>query len=80
MGTRGRSGSLCTHAIPTFPERVRVAGGITGLAQVRDLRGDTSIEDRARFDNYYIDQYSLFLDFVIAMKTIGSLFVSKQSC
>jgi exopolysaccharide biosynthesis polyprenyl glycosylphosphotransferase len=68
-----------THAIPTFPERVRVAGGITGLAQVHDLRGDSSIEDRARFDNYYIDQYSLFLDFVIAVKTIGSLFVSKQS-
>jgi len=68
-----------THAIPTFPERVRVAGGITGLAQVHDLRGDTSIEDRARFDNYYIDQYSLFLDLVIAVKTIGSLFVSKQS-
>ncbi len=68
-----------THAIPTFPERVRVAGGITGLAQVHDLRGDTSIEDRARFDNYYIDQYSLFLDLIIAVKTIGSLFVSKQS-
>lgn len=68
-----------THAIPTFPERVRVAGGITGLAQVHDLRGDTSIEDRARFDNYYIDQYSLFLDLVIALKTIGSLFASKQS-
>lgn len=68
-----------THEIPTFPERVRIAGGITGLAQVHDLRGDTSIEDRARFDNYYIDQYSLFLDLVIAVKTVGSLFVSKQS-
>ena len=67
------------HSIPTFPERVRVAGGITGFAQVYDLRGDSSIEDRARFDNYYIDQYSLFLDLVIAVKTVSSLFVSKQS-
>jgi len=40
---------------------------------------DTSIEDRARFDNYYIDQYSRFLDLVIAVKTINSLFMSKQS-
>jgi lipopolysaccharide/colanic/teichoic acid biosynthesis glycosyltransferase len=33
---------------PTYPERTCVAGGITGLAQVHDLRGDSSIEDRAR--------------------------------
>ena len=65
--------------VPTYPERTRTAGGITGLAQVHDLRGDTSIEDRARFDNLYIDQYSLFLDVVIALRTIGSLFRSKQS-
>jgi FlaA1/EpsC-like NDP-sugar epimerase len=65
--------------IPTYPERTRTAGGITGLAQVHDLRGDTSIEDRARFDNLYIDQYSLFLDVVIALQTIGSLFRSKQA-
>ena len=65
--------------VPTYPERTRTAGGITGLAQVHDLRGDTSIEDRARFDNLYIDQYSLFLDVVIALQTIGSLFRSKQS-
>lgn len=65
--------------VPTYPERTRAAGGITGLAQVHDLRGDTSIEDRARFDNLYIDQYSLFLDLVIALQTIGSLFRSKQA-
>ena len=65
--------------VPTYPERTRTAGGITGLAQVHDLRGDTSIEDRARFDNMYIDQYSLFLDVVIALRTVGSLFRSKQS-
>jgi lipopolysaccharide/colanic/teichoic acid biosynthesis glycosyltransferase len=65
--------------LPTYPERTRVAGGITGLAQVHDLRGDSSIEDRARYDNRYIDQYSLFLDIVIALRTVGSLFGSKQS-
>jgi lipopolysaccharide/colanic/teichoic acid biosynthesis glycosyltransferase len=65
--------------VPTYPDRTRAPGGMSGLAQVHDLRGDTSIEERARFDNRYIDQYSLFLDVVIALKTIGSLFRSKQS-
>ena len=64
---------------PTYPDRTRVQGGITGLAQVHDLRGDTSIEERARYDNRYIDQYSLFLDVLIALRTIGSLFRSKTS-
>ena len=64
---------------PTYPDRTRVQGGITGLAQVHDLRGDTSIEERARYDNRYIDQYSLFLDVLIALRTVGSLFRSKTS-
>ena len=41
--------------------------------------GDTSIEERARYDNRYIDQYSLFLDVLIALRTVGSLFRSKTS-
>ena len=65
--------------LPTYPERTRAVGGITGLAQVEDLRGDTPIDERVRFDNRYIDQYSLFLDAVIAVKTIGSLFRSKHA-
>ena len=67
------------HELRTYPERTRAPGGITGLAQVHDLRGDTSIEERARFDNRYIDQYSLFLDLLIALRTIGSLFRSKEA-
>jgi exopolysaccharide biosynthesis polyprenyl glycosylphosphotransferase len=67
------------EGLPTYDERTRVPGGITGLAQVHDLRGDSSIEDRARYDNRYIDQYSLFLDLIIALRTVGSLFRSKQA-
>jgi len=65
--------------LPTYPERTRTMGGITGLAQVADLRGDTPIDERVRFDNRYIDQYSLFLDALIAVRTIGSLFRSKHA-
>ena len=43
--------------------------GLTGLAQVSGLRGDTSIADRARYDNYYIENWSLWLDVKIIIRT-----------
>ena len=41
--------------------------------QAHGLRGDTSIEDRARFDNYYIENWSLWLDTKIVIKTISQV-------
>jgi lipopolysaccharide/colanic/teichoic acid biosynthesis glycosyltransferase len=51
--------------------------GLTGLAQVSGLRGDTSIADRARFDNYYIENWSLWLDIKILMRTFGEVFGAR---
>ncbi|MCX4725002.1 sugar transferase [Streptomyces sp. NBC_01306] len=59
---------------PGYRSRHRMPVGITGLAQVSGLRGDTSIEDRARFDNHYIDSWSLWQDICILVRTAGSLF------
>jgi exopolysaccharide biosynthesis polyprenyl glycosylphosphotransferase len=56
--------------IPRYDHRHRVPSGLTGLAQVNGLRGDTSIADRARFDNYYIENWSLYLDVKILLLTI----------
>ncbi len=53
--------------------RHRVPTGLTGLAQVHGLRGDTSIADRARYDNYYIANWSLWLDVKILLLTVGEL-------
>ncbi|GAA4969851.1 sugar transferase [Kineococcus glutinatus] len=50
--------------------RHRVPCGITGWAQVHGLRGDTSIGERARFDNYYIENWSLWLDVKILLRTV----------
>ena len=44
--------------------------GLTGWAAVDGLRGDTSIEERARFDNWYIENWSLWLDLTILVRTV----------
>jgi len=53
--------------------RHRVPAGMTGLAQVNGLRGDTSIADRTRYDNYYIASWSLWLDARIVLMTVREL-------
>ena len=52
-------------------------GGLTGWAQVHGLNGDTSIVDRARFDNQYVEYWSPWLDVVILART-GGLQVARR--
>ncbi|MFJ3900749.1 sugar transferase [Streptomyces sp. NPDC090025] len=56
-----------------YAARHRMPVGLTGLAQVHGLRGDTSIEDRCRFDNHYIDHWSLWQDVCILLRTAAGL-------
>jgi exopolysaccharide biosynthesis polyprenyl glycosylphosphotransferase len=63
--------------IPGYADRHRVPAGLTGWAQVHGLRGDTSIEDRAMFDNEYIEYWSLWRDVVILVRTVKSLFLGE---
>jgi lipopolysaccharide/colanic/teichoic acid biosynthesis glycosyltransferase len=58
---------------PRYTARHRVPSGLTGWAQVHGLRGDTSIEDRARFDNYYIENWSLWADVKIILRTVSTV-------
>ncbi len=58
--------------------RHRVPTGLTGLAQVHGLRGDTSIVDRSRYDNYYIANWSLWLDARILLLTVGELLCRRN--
>jgi exopolysaccharide biosynthesis polyprenyl glycosylphosphotransferase len=59
---------------PDYSMRHRVPVGLTGLAQVSGLRGDTPISDRARFDNYYIENWSLWLDTKVLLRTLAEVF------
>lgn len=58
---------------PDYILRHRVPCGLTGLAQVNGMRGDTSIADRASYDNYYIENWSLWLDVKIILRTFGEV-------
>ncbi len=62
-----------------YAARHRVPCGLTGWAQIHGLRGDTPIADRARFDNWYIENWSLWLDFKIILRTATSIFRSPGS-
>ena len=61
---------LFAMQVRRYGDRHRVKAGITGWAQVHGLRGQTSIADRAEFDNYYIENWSLHLDFKILVLTV----------
>ena len=62
-----------------YGARHRVPSGLTGWAQVHGLRGDTSIAERAHFDNFYIENWSLWLDFKIMLMTVSSVFSKPGS-
>lgn len=59
--------------IPEYFKRHRVKAGLTGWAQVNGLKGDTSIRERVRYDIYYIENWSLWFDAKIILKTIWIL-------
>jgi exopolysaccharide biosynthesis polyprenyl glycosylphosphotransferase len=63
------------ETVSRYDDRHRVVGGITGWAQINGRsRGLDSVPQRARLDNYYIENWSLWRDLVIVARTIGVLF------
>jgi exopolysaccharide biosynthesis polyprenyl glycosylphosphotransferase len=63
--------------IAGYEDRLRVPAGITGWAQVHGLRGDTSITERALFDNQYVEHWSPWRDAVILARTISTVLRGK---
>lgn len=58
------------ETIPKYMLKHRVRPGITGWAQVHGLRGDTSIEERIKYDIYYIENWNILLDIKIMILTL----------
>src|SRR5262249_24226523 len=63
----------CARKYPRYVARHRVPAGLTGWAQVHGLRGDTDIADRVAFDNYYIENWSMWSDVKILLRTFGQV-------
>jgi exopolysaccharide biosynthesis polyprenyl glycosylphosphotransferase len=70
---------LFSDQIDRYGERHRVKAGITGWAQVHGLRGQTSLSDRVEWDNYYIENWSLWLDVKILLLTIIAIVRPAQA-
>jgi len=69
---------LFEQSVYRYGDRHRVKSGITGWAQVNGLRGKTSLADRVEWDNYYIENWSLWLDVKIALRTALAVLRSSR--
>jgi exopolysaccharide biosynthesis polyprenyl glycosylphosphotransferase len=67
------------RSIPRYMDRHKEKSGMTGWAQVNGLRGDTSIIERTKYDLWYIENWSLLLDFKILMRTVISVFSDRHA-
>ena len=69
-------------AVKGYAARHRVKPGITGLAQVRGLRGEIATVERARkrveYDVYYIENWSPLFDIRIILETFAKLIWDKN--
>ncbi|MCX6028516.1 MAG: undecaprenyl-phosphate glucose phosphotransferase [Chloroflexi bacterium] len=67
------------QSIPRYMDRHREKAGLTGWAQINGLRGDTSIAERTKYDLWYIENWSLWLDFKIILRTAFNMFTDKTA-
>jgi exopolysaccharide biosynthesis polyprenyl glycosylphosphotransferase len=65
-----------SQTVPRYHARHRSPVGLTGWAQIHGLRGDSSIDDRVRFDNNYIEHWSMWRDITILVRTLTAIIKS----
>jgi len=67
------------EVIPRYMIKHQVRPGMTGWAQVNGYRGDTSITKRIQCDLYYVENWTLQLDFKILFLTFFGRNVNKNA-
>jgi len=77
------AGTPYEYAVAAYAARHRVKPGITGWAQVNGWRGETDtiekIENRVKYDLFYIDNWSLALDLKIILMTFGAILKGENA-
>jgi exopolysaccharide biosynthesis polyprenyl glycosylphosphotransferase len=68
-----------TSRLERYADRHVVRPGLTGWAQVNDLRGQTAVEERLIYDLYYIENWSLAFDLKIILITLFRVFTHKNA-
>lgn len=58
------------ESIPRYMSRHKIKSGITGWAQIHGLRGNTSLEERIKYDLYYMENWTLMMDIEILVATL----------
>ncbi len=59
--------------IPRYMARHKIKSGMTGWAQVNGLRGNTSIEERTKYDLYYVENWSIMFDIKILFMSVFAM-------
>jgi Undecaprenyl-phosphate glucose phosphotransferase len=67
------------NEIHRYLERHRMKTGMTGWAQVNGLRGNAPIDERTKYDIYYIENWSLVFDIKIILKTIHAVVFGEDA-
>ena len=65
--------------VPRYMERHHEKAGLTGWAQVNGLRGDTSIYERTKYDLWYVENWSIWLDVKILIRTLVRLWFDNNA-
>ena len=76
-------GKLFAEAVQSYAARHKVKPGITGWAQVNGWRGETDTEDklirRVEHDLYYIENWSIWFDLYILVRTVGAVLLPRNA-
>ncbi len=65
--------------VPDYYGRHRVKSGVTGWAQVNGLRGNVPVDERTKYDLYYMENWSLWLDVRILLMTVRAVVTHRGS-
>ena len=68
-----------SEQLPRYLERHQVRPGLSGWAEVNDFRGAAAIADRALYDLYYVENWSLILDLKIIVLTAVRMFFQRHA-